>query len=365
MKHIEQVLSNQDLAYVVTLDCLGGISIQVRSDRETVLSFLRAYVTPYFRDTTSTVYDLCIETYNNVDFSSLERDVLSLDFVGIVPVHYNETASVYRYYDIRLYHYQQTRHIVVVQPSNRRVVLIPSQDSIDADYLTMRIVRQIVEQTLKRKNCVHVHAAAVDIDGFGILMPGRGGTGKTTLMISLLQVLGANYVSNDKTFLRTSGDEFFAIGWPQSINVFPTSFARNTIPHEFSHYQHTEWPPYKMGKRTITVAELCTAVGCNVSSYTNIRAIVFPNKDEIDLVGRIRRIPPERAKDMLSGIFRPDLYTWWLSIDGISENRIEREEREYLSVIKTMVEEIPAYEIGTYSSLEQLTELISPVIQLR
>lgn len=48
---------------------------------------------------------------------------------------------------------------------------------------------------------VFVHAGAVAIDGHGLVLPGRSGVGKTTLVLHLVEALGATYYSDEYALL--------------------------------------------------------------------------------------------------------------------------------------------------------------------
>ena len=54
-----------------------------------------------------------------------------------------------------------------------------------------------------------LHANCVAIDGFGVLIKGASGSGKSALSLQLM-ALGASLVSDDRTLIETRGDRLWA-----------------------------------------------------------------------------------------------------------------------------------------------------------
>ena len=64
------------------------------------------------------------------------------------------------------------------------------------------------------------HAAGVSKDGRGVLIPAPGGTGKTTIALSLL-LSGYQLLSDDLCLLRQRGERIEALRWPRDLGVCP------------------------------------------------------------------------------------------------------------------------------------------------
>ncbi len=65
---------------------------------------------------------------------------------------------------------------------------------------------------------LHLHAAALDLDGVGVLIPAPSGTGKTTLAAALTE-RGWSYVSDEMVGLKTSSS--LVTGFPKPLLVKP------------------------------------------------------------------------------------------------------------------------------------------------
>lgn len=80
---------------------------------------------------------------------------------------------------------------------------------------------------LQQQGWLLCHAAAVDINGYGIVVAGLSGGGKSTLMLRLMEYPGACFVSNDRLLLRRRGDEVEALGIPKMPRINPGTLVHN------------------------------------------------------------------------------------------------------------------------------------------
>lgn len=63
-----------------------------------------------------------------------------------------------------------------------------------------------------------IHAAALERNGRGVMIPGLSGSGKTTCCISLIRA-GYRCLSDDKPFLRENGTRIELLAFPERIDV--------------------------------------------------------------------------------------------------------------------------------------------------
>jgi hypothetical protein len=90
-------------------------------------------------------------------------------------------------------------------------------------------VYPIVQSVLLRKNHTFTHGAAIAINGRAILLPGWGGTGKTTAIACLLrEVPGSGFLADDYTIVSADGR---LLSFPKAFFVYP--YHRNLFPHLF------------------------------------------------------------------------------------------------------------------------------------
>lgn len=73
-------------------------------------------------------------------------------------------------------------------------------------------------QLLKRQGVFCLHAAGLEYQGRGVIIPGGGGQGKTTLMLALLRS-GFRYLSDDCPLVRERGAQMELLPLPMPIEV--------------------------------------------------------------------------------------------------------------------------------------------------
>src|SRR5262249_23057132 len=64
----------------------------------------------------------------------------------------------------------------------------------------VRLVRQAMTAQLLHHGAIYAHTAAL-VHGVGVLIAGPKGTGKTTALLSVLSMLGGDFVTNDRLLL--------------------------------------------------------------------------------------------------------------------------------------------------------------------
>ena len=79
-------------------------------------------------------------------------------------------------------------------------------------------------QLLARRGLHIVHAAALERNGRGVLIPGMSGSGKSTCCVSLMRA-GYRCLSDDKPFLRENGAGVELLPFPEMIDVTDQSVA--------------------------------------------------------------------------------------------------------------------------------------------
>jgi hypothetical protein len=79
-------------------------------------------------------------------------------------------------------------------------------------------------QLLARRGLHVVHAAALERNGRGVLIPGMSGSGKSTCCVSLMRA-GYRWLSDDKPFLRKNGSGVELLPFPEMIDVTDQSVA--------------------------------------------------------------------------------------------------------------------------------------------
>jgi hypothetical protein len=110
-------------------------------------------------------------------------------------------------------------HMITATPE--LLVIAAEQPSVAASIGT-RVVRQLLMRGGEVQAGRSVHAAAVDIDGHGVLIGGHPGSGKTTVLTHLIEDHGAGPVANDRTVIIPRSDrQWQAIGVPLAWRFTP------------------------------------------------------------------------------------------------------------------------------------------------
>jgi hypothetical protein len=87
----------------------------------------------------------------------------------------------------------------------------------------------VIQWILLHKQCSLVHGAAVAVHGRGVLLPGWGGTGKTSAIVCLVRdVPGAAFLSDDYAIVSSNKQ---LLGFPKAFFIYP--YHRNLLPHAF------------------------------------------------------------------------------------------------------------------------------------
>ncbi len=97
----------------------------------------------------------------------------------------------------------------------------------------------VIQTLLLRKQHCFVHSAAVTINGKGVLLPGWGGTGKTSSIVCLLnEVQGSCFMSDDYIIV---GAEQKIFSFPKAFFIYP--YHRKLFPYLFKAKHKPLVPP--------------------------------------------------------------------------------------------------------------------------
>jgi hypothetical protein len=83
----------------------------------------------------------------------------------------------------------------------------------------VRLVRQAMTAQLLHHGAIYAHAAALVHRGVGVLIAGPKGAGKTTALLSVLSMLGADFVTNDRLLLHRDRAALTGYAWPMPLRV--------------------------------------------------------------------------------------------------------------------------------------------------
>ncbi|MGH3623496.1 MAG: hypothetical protein ACRDQ5_17140 [Sciscionella sp.] len=165
-------------------------------------------------------------------------------------------------------------HVIIRTPE---LVLIAAEHARVAATIGIRVVRQLVMRGGEVRGGRCVHAAAVDIDGRGVLIAGHPGSGKTTVLTHLIEDHGARPVSNDRTALiPTDTGRWHAIGVPLAARFTPEGISGSpTLTAALNHFEPSRGQHLVDGKIELTPWELATLFNRSTVPVTEVAQLVI------------------------------------------------------------------------------------------
>ena len=189
--------------------------------------------------------------------------------------YFDESDQVFVDYDHRV-------RMLCTPGSGLIEMSIVGTDEGDPTLATHPLLSLALVETMKRLERYPLHAAALSLNGKGVLVPGASGSGKSTLSVALVRA-GFDFLSDDTVFLTTSSDGVWVWGFPDEIDVMETTVAM--IP-ELAHLAGSPLRPGR-DKHGFRVEELfgCTVVaGCRPAALIAPKVVTGPRSELEPLV---------------------------------------------------------------------------------
>lgn len=181
----------------------------------------------------------------------------------------------------------------------------------------------------KRADAAALHAGAVEVDGRGVLLSGRKGAGKSTLVLTLANE-GARYLGDEIAFVRYDGA--MADAFPKAVTLKEGSFS--LFPEVTTHEDAV--------RGRVRYHRPMSSVGAGHRS--SIDMIVFPTWSEDQSGAAIYEVPAaEVALELIRASF----------------GGLERD-RRMLSLVRRLAQ-VPAYRIA-YSDARAASEAIRELL---
>lgn len=165
-------------------------------------------------------------------------------------------------------------HVIIRTPG---LVAVAAERACVAATIGIRVVRQLVMRGGEVRGGRCVHAAAVDIDGRGLLIAGHPGSGKTTVLTHLIEDHGARPVSNDRTALIPADTgRWHAIGVPLAARFTPEGIAGSpTLKAALNRFEPSRGRHLVDGKIELTPWELATLFNRTSEPETEVAQLVI------------------------------------------------------------------------------------------
>ncbi|HEX7658872.1 MAG TPA: hypothetical protein VF444_05275 [Pseudonocardiaceae bacterium] len=216
----------------------------------------------------------------------------------------------------------------------------------------IRLIREAMLRTYEDAGGVVFHAAGVDIAHAGVMICGRRGTGKTTMMSALLGFPNAALLSNDR-IVTCWGEQMIAVPLPVptargTIQAFPE--LENGIRRNPAVSSELDRMPADFGstiKHAFTAYEFAAAFGGHLISRSAVRLIVVPRLSDTDEPAHVRRISPVEARHVLAAnCFTPRDEFWvqpWLVPRRSTDDQLRHQAN---TAIEHITASVPCVEVS-------------------
>lgn len=166
----------------------------------------------------------------------------------------------------------------------------------------LRVAREIATAHALALGHLHLHAAAVEVEGSVVALAGPRRSGKTTLLLHALLSGGLRYVTNDRLFVDLRADPPLARGMPAIVTLreetlarFP-DFAARLAATAYSRERTLAEAARTTGARSnLSPAQLRALAGVGETGAGPLRAVVLPTVDPAVARFEIRDLPPDEA----------------------------------------------------------------------
>lgn len=184
----------------------------------------------------------------------------------------------------------------------------------------MRVVREYALNHVARNGGTLIHAGAFVLGSNGVLIAGKKGCGKTSLLLHALRAACASYVSNDRVLVDREDDGFRMRGIPTIINLrvstlrmFPELYQRlrssayNPVLslQEADHGGLGQARPWRKNQYTLSPKQLCRLLEVKPKPEARLAALLFPRVTNREGPIRLEALSGRRAaSSVLDSLFR-------------------------------------------------------------
>jgi hypothetical protein len=193
-----------------------------------------------------------------------------------------------------------------VSDDAQRVEILARERTRKARTALMRVVRELAMDRIVATGGLLVHGAAVATGGGTVVMCGPRRSGKTTLLIALLQTPGTGYVANDRCVVRVGEGGASVRGLPTLISI-----RGDTLDHFPEVRRRLAEVRPDLGQRegrrfSLGPPEFCELLGGTPREPGGaLRALLFPQVTDGPQRLALRRLAPADALERLrQGLFR-------------------------------------------------------------
>jgi hypothetical protein len=274
----------------------NGLTVRVSSDDSSHVSWLQEFLTPQFQiagqdscdcSVTVVVSDRRFEEFleRGPDRCGARVDCFALD--GRIARFPLWSAPG----DERVVFDEECGVFYILTSGTTEIGLLARAGNASVRTALMRVVRELAMNHSLGLGCMIVHGAAVAVENRAVILAGPKASGKTTLLIHLLQVDGASFVSNDRLVVAHGESGPTVRGLPtivkvpaRTLEMFP--LLRQRLSDSPCHYRLAVGET-RMGSRgrprvawgghaSLSPAQFCALLQVGAVASCGVGTLVFP-----------------------------------------------------------------------------------------
>jgi hypothetical protein len=221
MKLLKEILKNKEelinLKFNKADIVFPGVVINLSSESINVLNYIEQYLQRYDRKIDFNIqYFNIIHISNELVLDELYKMQECVTEFETIKIHKNNSyIKKIGYNEIKLFYDYQKNYVVINKDNYYEVVT----SNIKSEAIVLRIIREILFRSYENNKFILLHAAAVqDKDGRGIIICGEKAKGKTSCLLSYLNV-GMKFVANDRVAVGVHNNKLYLIYIPLATRV--------------------------------------------------------------------------------------------------------------------------------------------------
>jgi hypothetical protein len=210
-----------------------------------------------------------------------------------------------------VFHHDVNRVFYVVTGDGARVTIVAAARTRKVRTALMRVVRELTMSRVVASGGLLVHGAAVGVPGGALVMCGPKRSGKTSVLMAMLDSGLVSYVANDRCVLRGPPPAVTVRGLPTLVSIragtldrFPA--ARDRLGQIRPDLGGPEAEGAPRSRVSLGPSEFCELMGgCRREEGGPVRALLFPRVTDRPPVLSVRPLdPPEALARLRAGLFR-------------------------------------------------------------
>jgi len=211
------------------LYCIHGIGLSFQTNSSTIATTVHTFLKYFHQPTTDVALDLELAVWEVQDLDQIPIRVSPT--AVFMTSHYEEpvdkllktawACDLYRDSDVKIADLHCHGRLRIDDRRDRveGYLVNPSQLH---PAIQVAIIHFALTELLKRQGLYTIHATALEKNGYGFLIPGQSGQGKTTCCISLMRS-GYRFLADDHPFVREYDGQLEILAFPEKIDVTDAS----------------------------------------------------------------------------------------------------------------------------------------------